>query len=823
MPMGDSERRLFWRRVLALSGLGAAALTAPLLDLYGRNPEVFVASRTSPTEILVFALVATLAVPVFALAVLALASRLSPRAGAVAYRVLVAMLAVAAGLVVTRKLFADDNLWAVLVALGIAVGLFAVFRWIEGVLVVFAVALPVALLLFVSTSATARLIWTDPDSAVTSSVEVTRPAPLVLITLDEFPVASIMDEDGTVNEALFPSFARLADEGTWYRNALSNSIATTQSVPAILTGRLGSKELGPSSVDYPENLFTLLNGTYEMHVIEWVTELCPSDVCPEFAGRAPGRFASLLLDAGVVYGHLTLPPAARERLPSIDNTWGGFLGQVEPLPSVLDVEVPGLPVPPGGVRSAWVSYLQRIINGIDRNSPPTLHFAHLQAPHVPWNINPSGTHYERPEEYTEVEGVVNGYWQDDPRPALLGFQRHLYQLGFLDTMLGRLFDRLEDVGLWDEAMVVVVADHGASFVPGQHRRWPYEDNRDDLYRVPLFVKYPGQEKGEMVDSPAFGIDILPTIVDVLGVETDWKFDGMSLLDIPGTDRPHEVIFWCCNRNGASTDLQVLFDQVARNHDWIPDQSSWLGVASVGGYGPLVGRPVEELGVETNPDLRWTLDLGADLGEVDRSSGFVQTLLTGRVEMPEGVISDEVVLVLNGTVAGVGYVVRDSADGGVIRGLVAEELVSEGPNEIDLLVAKPDGSGFYSGTVADLTVELYAGDGHRLDLRREGGRRIEVGMVAREGDSWRLEGWAADVVAKETPDMIYVFAGEALVAAGPPNLDNPNVVRWFGSQDLLRSGFAFTIDAGRLPPGLEQLTVVAEFGMVAVGDTVPLGE
>ena len=94
-------------------------------------------------------------------------------------------------------------------------------------------------------------------------------------------------------------------------------------------------------------------------------------------------------------------------------------------------------------------------------------------------------------------------------------------------------------------MIIVVADHGASFVTGEHRRWPYENNRADLYRVPLFIKYPAQAEGLTVDEPAFGIDILPTIVDVLGVSTEWAFDGMSLLDVDGVQRPHEAIWWCC--------------------------------------------------------------------------------------------------------------------------------------------------------------------------------------------------------------------------------------------------------------------------------------
>ncbi|HIE21112.1 MAG TPA: hypothetical protein EYP73_00765 [Acidimicrobiia bacterium] len=656
---------------------------------------------------------------------------------------------------------------------------------------------------------------------MSSRVTVADPVPLVLIVLDELPTASLMKRDGTVNEALFPNFARLAAEGTWYRNALSNSIATTQSVPAILTGRLGSKDLSPSAVDYPDTLFRLLDGSYEMHVIEWVTELCPQEVCPDFADRAPVRFASLLMDAGVVYGHLTLPPVARERLPSIDNAWRGFLGQADTPEPAGDVEVPGLPVPPDEDRSPWVGYLQRIINGIYKDAPPTLSFAHLQAPHVPWNINPSGSHYARPEEYTEVEGVANGYWVADPEPARLGFQRHLYQLGFLDTMMGRLFDQLEDAGAWEEAMVIVVADHGASFVPGQHRRWPYEENRADLYRVPLFVKYPHQTEGEVVDAPAFGIDIVPTIVDVLGVETDWEFDGVSLRQVEGTDRPHEATFWCCNPEGVSTDLGVLFDQVERNYSWIPDQSSWLGVAGVGAYADLVGQPVSGLPIEATPDLRWTLDLGTGLVEVDRGSGFVQTLITGRVELPVDVTSNEVLLVVNGRVAGVGYLVRDSSNGGVIRGLIAEELVSDGPNEVDVLVPRTSGSGFCSGIAADVTLELLTDDGRPLNLRREGGRRIEVNEVFREGDTWIVEGWAADVVAKEPPDRIYVFAGETLVAFGPPNVDSADVVRWFGSESLLRSGFTFSIDISQLPPDLEQVTVVAEFGSVAVGDSVRL--
>ena len=512
-----------WRRFLVVSGLSAAAVAAPLLDIYGRSPEVFVANRTSSVEIFFFGLIISLAVPVLGLLILLAGNAIGSRTSNVIYQALVTVMALATGLIVSRQVFVESD--APALALTVVIGLIVWFlvQRIESIFVYAAFTIPLILAVFVGMSDSSRLIWDDTVTGASGISHVGNTDSVVLIQLDELPLASLMNEEGAINELLFPSFARLSEEGTWYRNAFSDSIATTQSVPAILTGNLGEKGLSPSSVDHPDNLFALLGAGYNMHVIEWVADMCPEDLCPDYAGRTPARFSALLADVGVVYGHLTLPVSGREQLPSIDNAWKGFLGQSS-TPSGIGVEIEGLPVPEGKERADWLDWIQRITNGIDNNMGPTLSYVHLPAPHVPWVTNPSGTHYERPEEYTEVEGVEGGgRWTLDPAPALLGFQRHLYQLGLLDTMLGRLFDRLDETQMWDQSMVIVVADHGASFVPGEHRRWPYEDNREDLYRVPLLVKYPNQKEGGVDDRPAFGIDILPTIVEALAIESDWEF------------------------------------------------------------------------------------------------------------------------------------------------------------------------------------------------------------------------------------------------------------------------------------------------------------
>ncbi len=807
-----------WRRLAVISGLSAIAFVAPVLDLYGDNPEVFIANRSSTTEIFLFGMGVALLLPLLAWAVLAAADAVGGRAPHVAYRSLVALLAVGAGLVISRQMQPDHTVLAIVVAAIAATLMYWAVANIDVLFLLAAVAIPVSAVMFFGTSATARLIWEEPE-IVEGAVEVGNPAHLVMIQLDEMPLASIMDTDGTVNEALFPNFARLADEGTWYRNAFSDSIATTQSVPAILTGVRGGEDAGPSYVDHPDNLFTLLGGSYEMHVIEWVAELCPEDVCPDYAGRTPARFTNLVKDLGVVYGHLTLPGETRQRLPSIGNAWTGFLGQEE-VPEGTDVAVDGIPVPPSNERQEWVDWVQRLINGIDRDTPPTLSYAHLRAPHVPWETNPSGTHYERPEQYTEVQGVEgDGRWGPDPGPALLGFQRHLYQVGFLDTMLGRLLDRVERTGNWDDTMVVVVSDHGSSFEPGEHRRWPFEDNRDDLYRIPLFVKYPGQTAGETVDLPAFGIDLVPTIVDALDIETDWEFDGISLLQLD-FERPHEPIHWCCNGEGASTDMDVLNSQVQRNHQWIPDQTSWRGVAGIGPMAHLVGTPVTEIELRFDAGFRWSIEMGADLDSVDRSSGRVQTLITGRVEAESLPDSDQLLIVLNDMVAGVAHLTRDSVAGGAVIGLVAEELVRDGANDVELLVPGRSGE-WVAGVRGDITLELVTADGRVLDLGSEGSRRIQVDSVEETENGWEVVGWAADVSAKTTPDMVYVYAGDRLLVWGPPNEDNANVVRWFASEDLLRSGFVLEVSADEVPPEITQLLVVAEFGDIAVADPAPL--
>ena len=66
------------------------------------------------------------------------------------------------------------------------------------------------------------------------------------------------------------------------------------------------------------------------------------------------------------------------------------------------------------------------------------------------------------------------------------------QLRFTDRLLGELLRRLRTIGLYDQALLVVAADHGVSFRPDGPRRNVTPANVGEIGGVPLFVKAPGK-------------------------------------------------------------------------------------------------------------------------------------------------------------------------------------------------------------------------------------------------------------------------------------------------------------------------------------------
>ena len=146
------------RRVLVIAGLSTLAVGWPLLDIFGRNPEVFVANRTSVWQMIGFALLVALFVPAVLSLVVWSLEQISPRAGRMAYSAVVGLLSVAVGLVVARQ--ATDSPW---VTLAIVVGIVLLVPAVDSLagrfLPATALTIPIVIGFFLIASPAAGLVW----------------------------------------------------------------------------------------------------------------------------------------------------------------------------------------------------------------------------------------------------------------------------------------------------------------------------------------------------------------------------------------------------------------------------------------------------------------------------------------------------------------------------------------------------------------------------------------------------------------------------------------------------------------------------------------
>ncbi len=105
-------------------------------------------------------------------------------------------------------------------------------------------------------------------------------------------------------------------------------------------------------------------------------------------------------------------------------------------------------------------------------------------------------------------------------------------ISYADETVGEIVVRLEQLGIRERTIVIIGADHGE--VLGQDGRTfghPAWESFDDQLHVPLIMTGPGVPIGHRVTSKTQNADIVPTLVDVLTLETSARFDGRSLAPI----------------------------------------------------------------------------------------------------------------------------------------------------------------------------------------------------------------------------------------------------------------------------------------------------
>jgi hypothetical protein len=785
-----------------LAVLSGFALAQPLLDILGRNPEFFAIRRSTSAQIVLFALFIVFVPPVVLLLVelaVALASRTAAQ---------VLHLVFVAGLVAVLLLHAltQDTLLsgagALVCAAAVGVAgalLYARAGVVRSFLTVLVPAPLIFLALFISTSGISKLVFvSDPHVRVAS---VRSKTPVVLIVFDEFAPVSLMNGRQRIDAERYPNFAALARTSTWYRSATTVQWLTEVATPAILTGILppANRELLPIYADHPNNIFTLLGRSYRVRAVESLTHMCPASICKPVKGAAPVQTvndttASLANDAGVVYLHLLLPHPYSEHIPAIDDSWGNF-GQTESRES----------------RASTTHALQpcarnvcRFTSTIGAGGKPTLYVLHALLPHVPYLYLPSGRRYGI--ETPVLQGIAGGIWRQQ-WPALQSYQRYLLQVGYTDRALGFITRRLRAAGIYDKALVVVLADHGVSFRQLEPRRRPTARNIQDIAFVPLFVKLPHQRRGRIDDRFARTIDVLPTIARVLHIRIPWHVDGRPLVgrrlardatvSLELGDGKYETARLSALR---ALRAQALAEQL---------RTFGAGRASLYRIGPhpeLLGRSVSDLAVEPSRSAGVSLTGPALLDAVDSRSDLAPTWVQGRLTGGPGAGQD-LAIAVNGRIAAMTQAFEENGQTR-FAAMVPESALRGGRNHVSVFAVLPGASGTrleqLRGSTA--TAVLRARAGHdvvvfpagRAYAVRSGDLRGHVQVSA--GKTFAFSGRAADRAHRHEPTVLKVFVDGKQAFSSPFGLIRPQRSLGQAAQNS-RYAFAFELPRSLLPaPG-----------------------
>ena len=120
--------------------------------------------------------------------------------------------------------------------------------------------------------------------------------------------------------------------------------------------------------------------------------------------------------------------------------------------------------------------------------------------------------------------------------ALIGladkYRIELYdaEIEWMDSQLARILDRLKRLGVLDETLVCVIADHGEGL--GQHDIWTHGWLYREQLRVPLILSGPGIPAGKQIGTPVRLVDLLPTFIELFSLERKREnLNGISLVPL----------------------------------------------------------------------------------------------------------------------------------------------------------------------------------------------------------------------------------------------------------------------------------------------------
>lgn len=353
-----------------------------------------------------------------------------------------------------------------------------------------------------------------------AKVEINRGRYNVLLVLFDALRADHTEPYGATNVST-PEIRAFAEQGVTFEHAYANATWTRPSVASLLT----SRRLVGQDIHLPGKASVPPSAPY----------------LPEILNRN-GYLTVLISNNALVSGEF-----------GFDR---GF-DEVHPYYETREELRKNLRTPAARANHVWDSYIAPALDA--RGDAPFFIYLHELDPHGPYEpLSPYAEMYPAPYRgFVPVPDSGNRHINmlNSPRGRIDRSEarylnaRYRGEISFMDAYLGEILTRLRRSGLERDTLVIFTSDHGEAFMEHNtlgHGGVGYEE----VARVPLIFRLPGVlPEGIEVQDPVQLVDVGPTVLDLLAIETPPEMQGRSLLDAatnpergPGAQpTPHPVI------------------------------------------------------------------------------------------------------------------------------------------------------------------------------------------------------------------------------------------------------------------------------------------
>jgi arylsulfatase A-like enzyme len=340
---------------------------------------------------------------------------------------------------------------------------------------------------------------------------------ILLLTIDTLR-ADMLGYAG-YHKPISPNIDRLAAEGVRFMQAITPGSWTQAAFPGIITSTYACMYggcLGRLSPERPS----------------------PVKILGDVAGYETAAFSTSPL-LSRTYGYDRKFQRFNDLNPGEKNPWlrgvkGGQLMLRQPITHQIsnlfgrNWRPPKLYATAKELNAAAMPWLESV-------EEPFMAWMHYMDVHWPYHLEDELTDpQDIAQAWQDLSHLHEVNWNGAPvSPGQKARYVRLYEeaIAYTDSQIGVLLDFLDETGLAENTVVILVSDHGEEFM--ERRHWGHVELNlyDEILKVPMIMRIPGVPGNQVIGRQVSGMDIMPTILELAGCPIPKKVLGHSLVPL----------------------------------------------------------------------------------------------------------------------------------------------------------------------------------------------------------------------------------------------------------------------------------------------------